>query len=228
MLHSQLLLVEDDSELAGSLADYLAEFEFDVDFAFNGQSCLDRLALHSFDIIVMDVAMPGIDGLQACRQIRRSLQLSTPILFLTARDTLADKIEGFDAGGDDYLVKPFAPEELLLRLRALLKRSRPIEVGELSQCGPLTFDHQLLQVIREQQVISLHELQFKLLLQLALAAPEPVTREQLASALWRDQPPDSDALRTHIYRLRKLLDKPFADALIQTQHGKGYRLAIPR
>lgn len=223
---TQLLLVEDNSELAGSLADYLSEVGFDVDFAYNGKSCLELIKANHYDMIVMDIMMPIQDGLSTCRALRDEHYNDTPILFLTARDSLDDKLQGYAAGGDDYLVKPFEPAELACRINALLKRHRPSQRTQ-QNLGELIINHKLQQVYRQNMLIELNDIQFKLLVLLAQAAPEPVSRMSLENRLWPNGLPESDPLRTHIYRLRQQLDKPFNSALIKTMHGKGYRLAIP-
>ena len=224
---NNVLIVEDNTELSGSLADYLSEVGFEVDFAFNGKSCLELLSANEYDVIIMDIKMPIKDGLTTCREIRSVYHMDTPILFLTARDNLDDKVAGFSAGGDDYVVKPFSPEELVCRLNALLKRTK-LPAASRQILGELTIDHGLQQVYRNDILIDLHEIQFKILAILARSAPNPVSRTVLEDSVWPDGPPESEPLRTHIYRLRKKLDTPFSQALIKTQHGKGYRLAIPQ
>lgn len=222
-----ILLVEDDHALAGSLGDYLGEFGYEVDFARDGRSCLERVRQQAYDLIVMDVAMPRLNGFETCRQMR-SAHDQTPVIFLTARDTLPDKEEGYDAGGDDYLVKPFEPQELLWRIRALMRRNAPRELRSPRQVGDLMLDPAAQSMSYRGVVTVLPALQFSLLNLLADAAPEPVSRRKLDAALWPDgDPPDSDALRTYIYRLRQALGKPHGNHLIRTVHAKGYRLAIP-
>jgi len=221
-----ILLVEDDRALAGSLADYLSEVGFDIDLAFNGQACLERTVQQRYDAIIMDVTMPGLDGLRACQALRKR-QDPTPVLFLTARDTLADKLEGYEAGADDYLVKPFEPQELVCRLHALLRRGKPPISVQSQPCGELLIDLKRQKVYRQGAAIDLQEVPLRLLSLLAEAAPEAVSRKKLEQALWPDELPESDPLRTHIYRLRQALDRPFERELIKTVHGKGYRLAIP-
>lgn len=223
----ELLLVEDDHALAGSLGDYLTEFGYDVDFARDGPSCLERVRQHEFDLIVMDVAMPRLSGFDTCRQLR-SEEVQTPVIFLTARDALLDKEEGYAAGGDDYLIKPFEPQELLWRIRALMRRSAPRAARGPRQLGDLVLDSAVQSLSHKGAVIVLPTLQFNLLSLLADGAPHPVSRRKLEAALWPEgDPPDSDALRTYIYRLRLALGKPHGNDLIRTVHGKGYRLAIP-
>lgn len=223
----EVLLVEDDHALAGSLGDYLGEFGYDVDFARDGRSCLERLQQHKYDLIVMDVAMPRMSGFDTCRQLR-SNQDETPVIFLTARDALSDKEEGYDAGGDDYLVKPFEPQELLWRIRALMRRGAPRKARSPRQLGELVIDPVSQSVCHNGVVTVLPALPFSLLSLLADVAPEALSRCKLEATLWPDgNPPHSDALRTYIYRLRQALGKPYGNDLIRTVHGKGYRLAIP-
>ncbi|MET3055074.1 response regulator transcription factor [Pseudomonas alkylphenolica] len=222
----EILLVEDDRALAGSVADYLSEFGFDVDFAFNGQACLDFAIKNHYDAIVMDVSIPRLDGFQVCRTLR-CRQDSTPILFMTARDTLADKIDGYEAGADDYLVKPFEPQELVCRLHAILRRGRLPANEQSQQYGEILIDMKLLRVYRQGVTIELQEIPLRLLALLAESAPHPVSRHTLEKALWPDELPESNLLRTHIYYLRQAIDRPFQHNLIITVHGTGYRLAIP-
>jgi len=225
-MNIRALLIEDDSVLAETLSDYLTEVGFDVDFAYTGTQALEVLKTHRFDVIILDVQMPSLDGISTCKAIRDELHLETPVLFLTARDTLEDKLAGFTVGGDDYLIKPFAPEELSARLKAL--NARPKLPSQTHHClDSLIVDHQLRRAIREDQVIELHDIQFRLLSILANDAPKMVSKFDLEERLWQGNPPSCDALRTHIYRLRAALDKPFNHELIKTTHGKGYRLAIP-
>ncbi|MBB6520076.1 response regulator transcription factor [Pseudoteredinibacter isoporae] len=221
-----VLLVEDDSELAGSLADFLIEVGFDVDFAFNGQACLELCRQNHYDVLVMDVNMPQMDGLSACQELRQNQGSNTPIIFLTARDTLEDKLAGFDAGADDYLVKPFAPAELAARLNVLANRQSK-HSGNVISLGDIEIDRNSQQLRRQGEAIELHHIQFRLLEVLAQYAPAAVSREILEKELWQGEPPNCDALRTHVYRLRMALDKPYNSNLIKTIHGKGYRLAIP-
>jgi DNA-binding response OmpR family regulator len=223
----EILLVEDDHALAGSLADFLGEFGYEVDFARDGRSCLERVRQHEYDLIVMDVAMPRMSGFDTCRQLRREHD-ETPIIFLTARDTLPDKEEGYDAGGDDYLVKPFEPQELIWRIRALMRRGLPRKVRGPRQVGQLILDPCSQSLCHNGVVTVLPALPFCLLNLLADVAPQPLSRRKLEAALWPEgDPPDSDALRTYVYRLRQALGKPYGTDLIRTVHGKGYRLAIP-
>ena len=219
----RVLLVDDNQTLAQSLGDFLEELGYEMDFAYSGHGGLALVEENHYDVIVLDVSMPGMDGLKTCELIRETLHNPVPIIFLTARDTLKDKIAGFEAGADDYLVKPFAPEELHYRLKAIVSRGQRADVGR-QQVGGLIIDHGKSVVYREGKAISLNSTQMSILKTLAQQAPNPVSREKLSSVMWQDGVPDSEPLRTHIYRLRVALDKPFDKALITTVYGIGYRL----
>jgi len=221
-----LLLVEDDTNLAGSLADYLSDCDYEVDFAFNGVSCIELARRSEYAVIIMDVSMPMLDGLSACHQLRHDLGVETPVIFLTARDTLDDKIAGYESGGDDYLVKPFAPKELVCRIEALRKRQHTVGTCDKT-IGRLTIHPKRLQVSFAEQSLELHAIQIRILMLLANAAPETVSKIALESALWPDETPRSNPLRTHIYRLRRQLNEKFAHQFIETVHGRGYRVDVP-
>ncbi len=218
----KILLLEDDIQLAESLGEYLEGMACNVDYAHTARTCLHLAKDNHYDVLILDIGMPGMSGLEACHKIRHDLHLSTPLLFLTARDTLDDKLLGFRAGCDDYLVKPFDPEELWCRLNALAARGPRRDLG-IQTFGELTIDYSSRKVFRNQQAINLHATQFNLLKLLIRHSPEVVSKEQIEAELWGDEPPDSDSLRTHMYRLRNQLDKPFSHSLIITEYGKGYR-----
>lgn len=219
----RVLLLEDSPALAGAVSDYLELQGCSVDLAFHGQAFLDLLQGARFDVYVLDVAVPGIDGLEVCEHLRTRLRDDTPVIFLTARDTLQDKKAGFARGADDYLVKPFEMEELFLRLLALTARGRRPQVST-QVLGEVMLDHAAGIVVRNGRRIRLHELQWKVLRILAARAPLMVERAVLEKELWGDSVPDSDALRTHIYRLRNALTIAGERELIETVHGKGWRL----
>ena len=221
-----LLLVEDDSGLAGSLGDFLSERGYDVDFAFNGRSGVGLARRNNYAVIVMDVSMPLMDGLTACEQLRQEHGINTPIIFLTARDTLDDKIAGYRSGGDDYLVKPFAPEELVCRIDALRKRPHLASASDLT-IGDLEIHPSRLEVVFGGQSLELQDTQIRLLLILANAAPETVSRAALEAGIWPEETPSSSPLRNHVYRLRRLLGDRFGYHFIKTVHGKGYRIELP-
>lgn len=221
-----LLLVEDDSSLAGSLADYLGERGYDVDFAFNGVGGIALARRNEYAVIVMDVSMPMLDGLSACQALRDEHGINTPIIFLTARDTLEDKIAGYESGGDDYLVKPFAPEELVCRIDALRKRP-PAAAAKAMTLADLAIDPGSQQVTYAGKTLNLNDRHIALLMKLAKSAPGVVGKKTLEAEIWPDETPSSNPLRTHVYRLRRLLGDAFGHDFIKTVHGKGYRIELP-
>lgn len=221
---ARLLVIEDHRDIAVTICEALEAAGYEVDYAANGVAGLALASSHDFDTIVLDVGLPRLDGLALCRQLRAQARSQTPVLFLTARDTLPDKLAGFDAGGDDYLVKPFALEELEARISVLVRRyrARP-PPGELL-VGPLRLDPQTHRLERDGRRIHLSPVGMKLIALLMARAPAIVSRTELEREIWGDRPPDSDALRSHLYSLRKAVDKPFDRALIKTVANVGYRL----
>jgi DNA-binding response OmpR family regulator len=218
-----ILVVEDNALLARNLADSLELHGHSADFAADGPLGL-RLALaHHYDLMILDLGLPGMDGLDVCRRLRAQLPRRLPVLMLTARDTLADKLTGFDSGADDYLVKPFAVEELLARCQVLARR-HTLHQEHTLRVGELCVDRQALQVSRAGQAVDVTPAGFQILLALAEAHPRVLTRTELTRVLWHDEPPDSDALRTHLYQLRQKLDKPFDRPMLVTVHGVGFKL----
>jgi len=218
----RILIVEDNPDIAENIADYLEDRGHTLDFAMDGIGGLHLAITQDYDVIILDVMLPGMDGLTFCRKLRKEGGKQTPVLMLTARDTLDDKLEGFDAGADDYLVKPFALEELTARLGALVRRSEGI--SQQLRVADLAFDTGRMKVYRAGKEIKLNRVCLKILQILMQAYPNAVKRTDLEQALWGDMPPGSDALRSHIYALRHAVDKPFGTPLIQTLHGLGYRL----
>ncbi|SFD51504.1 response regulator transcription factor [Pseudoalteromonas denitrificans] len=220
----RVLVVDDNYDIASSIVDYLEYNKHHADFAINGSSMLELVAQNSYDVIILDVMMPGLSGYEACEKLRQELMSNIPVLFLTARDTLKDKLQGFTAGADDYLVKPFAMEELLARanalsLRAIQHNTRLIEVFDIE------IDLQKHSVKRQGSAIELPPNQFKLLVLLAKKSPDVVGKRTMEYTLWGEDIPDSDVLRSQMYQLRNKIDKPFSTALIKTIHKIGFKLA---
>lgn len=221
-----VLVIEDNHDIAQMVCDSLEESGYVVDYAADGVSGLHLAVSGSFDAIILDLMLPGMDGLEVCRKLRREAGRDTPVLMLTARDTLEDKIAGLDAGADDYLVKPFDVRELDARLRAMIRRFSGRMVDEVLGLGDLRLDTGTMEVERAGRRISLTPIGFTLLLTLLKASPRVVARQDLERAVWGDVTPDSDALRSHLYTLRKAIDRPFATPLLHTVAGRGYRLAL--
>ena len=224
---ARLLLVEDHQDIAEMVYDFLEQQGYTVDHAADGVTGLHLAVSEDYDVIVLDLMLPGLDGVTLCQRLRNDARRDTPILMLTARDTLDDKLTGLDAGADDYLVKPFAIEELGARVRALVRRWRGKTTAERLQIGDLSLDMATLEVRRAGQMLTLTPIGLKLLAALMRASPRVVTRRDLEREVWGDVLPDSDTLRSHLYNLRKIIDKPFSQPLLHTLHGSGYKMAEP-
>ena len=219
-----LLIIEDHPDIAAMVGDYFEERGYIVDYAADGVTGLHLAVSNEFDAIILDLMLPGMDGLELCRKLRDEAAKSTPVLMLTARDTLEDKIAGLDAGADDYLVKPFETAELEARLRAIIRRASGQVVNETLEVADLRIDTGTLEVFRASQRLSLTPIGLKLLMTLVKASPKVVSRRELERSVWGDIVPDSDALRSHLYNLRKIIDRPFETPLLHTIAGSGYRL----
>ncbi|MCA1928913.1 response regulator transcription factor [Rheinheimera sp.] len=220
----RVLIVEDNRDICANIAAYLEKHSYILDFAYDGISAMHLALTNPFDVIVLDLMLPGMDGLSFCKKLRADANIDKPVLMLTARDTLDDKLKGFEAGADDYLVKPFALQELHARLQALYKRSHG-KTDNLLTVGGLTLNKSTLQVHRAGQRVDLNPTCMKLLQRLMEEAPAVVEREALETLLWADELPDGDALRSHMYKLRQAIDRPFDSPLIHTVHRIGYRIA---
>lgn len=220
----KILVIEDNRDIAANIADYLEPKGHVLDFASNGPHGLQLAVNERYDVIVLDIMLPGLDGMTLCRRLRAEARVGTPVLMLTARDQLDDKLEGFKAGADDYLVKPFSVKELEVRLEALVKRSHNNGPSRLLQVADLQYDPDTMAATRGGRTLELNPIQRKLLESLLRNTHRVVSREELEALIWGDALPDSDVLRTHIYHLRNVVDKPFAEKLIHTVHGAGYRL----
>lgn len=218
------LIVEDNRDICANIAAYLERRGYVLDFAYDGVNAMRLASASRFDVIVLDLMLPGMDGLSFCQALRAGDQADTPVLMLTARDTLDDRLRGFAAGADDYLVKPFALQELQARLEALHKRSQR-RSDNLLAVGDLTLNRSTLQVHRAGRRVDLNPACMKLLQRLMEEAPAVVTRDELERLLWADERPDGDALRSHLYKLRQCVDRPFDRPLIHTVHRIGYRIA---
>jgi DNA-binding response OmpR family regulator len=219
----RLLVVEDNRDILENLADYLTLKRYAVDCAQDGLTGLHLAATERYDLIVLDVMLPGMDGYALCQRLREGVRSDTPVIMLTARDALDDRLHGFRSGADDYLTKPFALSELAARIEAVLKRSRGGGRRTLA-VGDLQYDLDTLEVRRGGRILHVGPIGLKLLALLMQKSPGVVRREALERALWGDSPPDSDSLRSHIHSLRLQIDKPFASPLLHTVHGIGYRL----
>ena len=223
---SSLLLIEDHGDIAEMLISYFQGRGFTVDYAADGVTGLHLAVTNSYDAIILDLMLPGLDGLSICEKLRQEARDSTPIIMLTARDTLDDKVTGLNLGADDYLIKPFAISELEARLRSQIRRSRGEVSQQLLSVGDLEIDTATMSVKRAGEPLNLTPIAFKILTTLMKASPAVVSRHELERKVWGDIMPDSDTLRSHMYNLRKTIDKPFATSLLRTVPSSGYQLIV--
>lgn len=222
----RVLLVEDHRDLAETVLDFLESMGCLVDYAADGLAGLRLARQETFDVIVLDVMLPKMDGLALCKQLRDEHGKQTPVIMMTARDELNDKLAGFESGADDYLVKPFDLPELVARIASLVRRNQGQIAREQLIISDLVLDTGAHAVQRAGQPLSLSPAGFRILHELMKRSPNVVSREELEHALWGDEPPASDTLRSQIYKLRKTVDKPFDTALIHTVQGMGYRITV--
>ncbi len=220
-----ILVVEDQEAIALNVGEYLESKGHILDFAINGTHGLELALSNPYDLVILDVMLPEMDGLEVCHNIRNKAPRHIPVLMLTARDTVSDKVAGFQNGADDYLTKPFAMEELEMRCIALSRRHL-LQKDHILELGPLKIDRQKKHITRDNKPVNLSQIGFRIIQCLAEAYPRIVTRSELIQKIWGDEPTETDALRSHIYQIRTLLDKPFRKPLLKTVHGVGFTLLI--
>lgn len=224
-----VLIVEDDTALATNIGEYLEQQGDQPDFAGDGAIGLQLCQINAYDAVILDLRMPRVDGITFCQRLRTEMHSYLPVLMLTARDTVADRIEGFEAGSDDYLCKPFALREMYLRLQAIGRRGRRSGDTERLVAGMVEIDLKQRLIRCGDETVELTPIVFKMLEMLVRAFPGIVTRAQFEREIWNDEPPESDAaLRGHVHRLRELLRQAAGAQVIRTIHGVGYQLVDPR
>lgn len=221
--HGRILVIEDNTDIATLLVDFFTDRGHVADYAHDGLTGLHLAAKTDHDAIILDLGLPGLDGLELCQQLREVKRSTVPILMLTARDSLDQKLAGFAAGADDYLVKPFELLEVYARIQALWKRSILSEQSAL-EVSDLQLNLETLEAHRDGKDIRLNPVPLKILRLLMENTHRVVTRREIESFVWGDDVTDSDALRTHMSAIRTAIDKPFATPLLHTIHGIGYRL----
>ena len=219
-----VLLIEDHADIAEMVGAYLENRDFIIDYAADGITGLHLAVSSRYDAIILDLMLPGMDGLKVCQKIRDEARSDVPIIMLTARDTLEDKISGLDKGADDYLIKPFAIQELEARLRSLIRRSSGDIKKEILSVGELSIDTSTLKVQRGDKELAITPIGLKILSVLMRASPAVVSRRELERQVWGDILPDSDTLRSHLYNLRKIVDKPFEKKILLTVQGNGFKI----
>lgn len=219
-----LLLVEDHADISDMVGAYFENRGHIVDYASDGITGLHLAVSNDYDAIILDLMLPGMDGIEVCRKLRNDARRNTPVIMLTARDTLDDKITGLDTGADDYLIKPFAIQELEARIQAMIRRHKGHIAQDILSVGDLTLDTATLYAERAGKELSLTPIGLKILINLMRASPAVVSRRDLEREVWGDILPDSDTLRSHMYNLRKMVDKPFDTRLIHTVQGSGFKM----
>lgn len=220
----KILVVEDDERISDAVVEYLSDSHYAVEAVYDGQSAWELLEVFNYDMILLDVMMPMMDGMTLCRKIRKK-GISIPILMLTAKDTLSDKIQGLDAGADDYLIKPFELEELSARIRALLRRGASTTAPILTW-GNLSLDPSTCEVFFEEKSLPLSPKEYKLLEFFLRNGRRVFSRAQILEHLWSfEQVPEEATVKAHIRGLRQKLEAAGAPSdIIETVYGLGYRL----
>jgi DNA-binding response OmpR family regulator len=219
-----VLIIEDNRDLASNMFDFMEAKGHVVDAAGDGITGLHLAVVNDYDAIVLDLMLPGLDGITLCRKLRADAGKHTPVLMITARDELEDKIEGLEAGADDYLVKPAELREVELRLRVLQRRGSGSTQKKDMAVADLSLDPSTFTVKRGGTPIQLPPIPYKILELLMARTPQVVPRDEIERAVWGEARPDSDSLRAHWYLLRELVDKPFEKKLLHTVRGFGYQL----
>lgn len=219
----KLLLIEDHAEISKVIFEYLELKGHELDYARDGEQGIGLALSNPYDLIILDVMLPGLSGLEVCQKLRDSF-VNIPVLMLTARDSVDDILQGFNSGADDYLVKPFDLGILEARIKAIHNRKHGFFGGKELTFDDLKLDVQTRELIRGTDTIKLNDTLFKLLKLLMLKAPEVATRQELIQELWPDDQPDEDLLRNQVYRLRNLIDKPYAEQYIHSVPKVGYQL----
>lgn len=224
----RILIIEDNTDLASNMFDFLEAKGHVVDAAGDGITGLHLALVNQYDAIVLDLMLPGMDGITLCRKLRGEGGNHTPILMITARDSLDDKIAGLEAGADDYLVKPAELREVELRLRVLFRRVGDQTVQQKKmEVEDLNLDTMTCSVRRGDKSIELPPIPYKILKVLMSRSPNVVSREEIEQAVWGEGRPDSDSLRAHVHLLRDIIDKPYPRKLLRTLRGFGYQLVSP-
>ncbi len=224
---TRLLIIEDNPELVANLYDFFEPLGYVLDDARDGVTGLRMATQNNYDAILLDLMLPRMDGMTLCSKLRCDYQNPVPVLMLTARDPVDDRVQGFALGADDYLIKPFSLRELDARIQALVRRAQGRQVQGTLKWEDLVVDASAPQAWRQGKIINLTPSTHKLLLCLMRSAPDVVKKHEMEYLLWGDEPPESGALRTHIHDLRQRIDKNFTPALIETVHGIGFRLHKP-
>ncbi|MGH1539468.1 MAG: response regulator transcription factor [Arenicella sp.] len=220
----RVLIVEDNIALAQNLNDYFNGENYTLDFASDGLTALNLIANNTYDVIALDINLPGVNGFEICHRLRSDMQSNTPVIMMTASGEIESKVEGFQFGADDYIVKPFQLRELQLRIDALYKRSNGIGTS-IIKIENLTFNQGTLEVCLDGlYTIELSGMGANIFQVIIHGYPNYIAYGELRHKLWGDRELDVNVLRTHVYSLRKTLKEGLGQELIKTVHGRGYKL----
>jgi DNA-binding response OmpR family regulator len=221
----KILLVEDNDNLALNMFQYFESKDYVTDYAADGITGLNLALSETYDVIVLDIMLPGMDGFSLCQKLRDKKGIGTPVIMLTARDTEQDKLKGFSVGTDDYLVKPFSMPELEARIIALVRRANHALTGaENLVVADLVYNPSTMSFKRGDVSLSIMPVPRKVLVLLMQNANRVVTRREIEREIWNDEPPDSEALRSHIYAIRTEINKHSSINILHTIRGTGYLL----
>jgi DNA-binding response OmpR family regulator len=221
----KILLVEDNKNLALNITEFFESKDYIVDYAADGSTALNLLLSETYDVIVLDIMLPGIDGFSLCEKLRDGNNMDTPVIMLTARDREKDKLKGFSVGADDYMIKPFSLPELEARLLALVRRTNRSVLGHKNLVvADLVYNPETMKFKRGDVNLVLKPVPRKILVMLMQKANRVVTRQEIEQEIWQDNPPDSEVLRSHIYAIRSEINKNSSINLLHTIRGAGYIL----
>jgi len=220
-----ILVVEDHPTIARQIVTFLDGLKWQTDHAATGALAIELATREPYDVVLLDLNLPDLDGLEVCRAIKARAPRNVPVLMLTARDAFEDKARGFNEGADDYLTKPFDLRELALRCEALARRGQ-LHISQEMRVGPLTLLPREKRALYDGAPVPLTLIGFRILSMLCAVYPQAVSRSALMHELWGANPPDSDALKSHIYALRKQLELAGGGKMVVTIPQLGYRLAL--
>ena len=222
----KILFIEDNHTIALQVGEFLSAHRWQVDFAHNARLGIQLALAQFYDVVLLDLNLPDADGLSVCDEIKSKSEVTPAILMLTARDSFEEKAAGFRRGADDYLTKPFDLRELVLRCEALARR-QSLHQPKLLYFGELQLDLRTKTAKRNDISLELTSIGFRILEILVRCYPEPASRSYMVYQLWGDEPPESDALKSHIYALRKALDKSLGQPILKTVMNVGFKLELP-
>lgn len=222
-----ILVIEDDIDISRGIAEFLSLKGYELDFAYNGKQAMSLLKQYTYDLILLDLNLPNMDGLDICRSMVSESLTVVPVIIMSARIEEKDKLNGFESGAWDYLAKPFSLAELSARIAVCLARtSSAAPQNRLVQSQGITLNRDNLSISFGNKVVQLHQVGFELLHLLLESAPGSIKSSLIQQRLWGDNMPDSDPLRAHIYKLRKLFKSEFGQEFIITVRGVGYKIEV--